>query len=105
MPVCLRMTVPSHSTHHPNIGDIVGLGGEADDDAVDGVLHGEEGAGGGCADIEHLERWAFLFDAVAQGQHPFHQRENRTELPLYISYSFIHLAKPFYVFPPQPTFL
>src|SRR5258708_27383233 len=100
------MTVPSRPAHHPNIGGIVGLGGEADDDAVDSVLHGEEGAGGVCADIEHLEGRAFLFDAVAQGQHRFQRGEKRSGLLLYVCWLFIHLVKPFLlaVFPHKHLF-
>src|SRR5258708_6834257 len=95
MPICLRMAVPSRPAHHPNIGGIVCLGGEDDDDAVYGVLHGEEGGAGVCADIEHLEGRAFLFDAVAQGQHRFQRGEKRSGLLLYWFRLFIHLVKPF----------
>jgi hypothetical protein len=100
------MAIPLRSVHHPHIGEIVGLRGEADDDVVDGVLHGEEGAGGVCADIEHLEGRAFLFDAVAQGQHRFQQGEKRSGPLLHVFWLFIHLVKPFLlvVFPHKHLF-
>src|SRR5260221_1397257 len=89
------MAIHLRSVHHPHIGEIVGLRGKADDDAVDGVLHGEDQGGGVCADIEHLEGRAFLFDAVAQGQHCFQQGEKRSGLLLDVFWLFFHVVKPF----------